>query len=70
MSDRHDSDHHGHDDEPLQERLLSPAQNRDRDFRVKALEGLLAEKELISDQSLDSVLDAYQNDIGPLNGAR
>ena len=70
MSDRHDSDLHGHNDEPFQERLLSPAQNRDRDFRVKALEGLLAEKEFISDQSLDSVLDAYQNDIGPLNGSR
>lgn len=70
MSDKHDGDHHGHHDQPFQERLLSPAQNRDRDFRVKALEGLLADRELISDQSLDGVLDAYQNDIGPLNGSR
>lgn len=70
MTDKHDDEHHGHDDEPFQERLLSRSQNRDRDFRVKALEGLLAERGLISDQALDSVLDAYQNDIGPLNGSR
>ena len=70
MSDSDDDKHLPHDSEPFQERLLTPAQNREREIRVKAIEALLAEQELISDELLDTVLGAYENDIGPLNGCR
>jgi len=38
--------------------------------RVKALEQLLADKGLINPATLDSLVDTYENKIGPRNGAR
>ena len=62
-----------HEHEPgaaFQQRQLTPAQNREREIRVKAIEALLAEKGFVSSALLDTVLDSYENDIGPLNGCR
>ena len=70
MSDQHNEKQLPHDSESFQQRTLTPAQNREREIRVKAIEALLVEKELVSDKLLDSVLDSYENDIGPLNGCR
>ena len=39
-------------------------------LRTKALESLLVEKGLISTDAIDALVSAYENDIGPLNGAR
>ena len=67
MSDHHDV----HDPaETFQQRLLTVAENREREIRVKAIDALLVEKNLVSDELLDTVLDSYENDIGPLNGCR
>ncbi len=38
--------------------------------RVKALEQLLIEKGLIDSAGIDQIVDAYENKIGPRNGAR
>lgn len=38
--------------------------------RVKALEQLLVDKGLVNSASLDAIVDAYENKIGPRNGAR
>ena len=38
--------------------------------RVRALESLLLEKEVLADGVVDAVVSAYESDIGPLNGAR
>ena len=65
------SDAHQH--EPgaaFQQRQLTPDQNRECEIRVKAIEALLTEKTLVSTALLDSVLDSYENDMGPLNGCR
>ncbi|MCZ6875499.1 MAG: nitrile hydratase subunit alpha, partial [bacterium] len=70
MSDQHDEAHQHAADGAFPPRLLTPAQNREREIRVKAIEALLVERELVSDELLDSVLDSYENDIGPLNGCR
>jgi nitrile hydratase len=51
-------------------RQLTPAENRLREIRTKAIESLLLEKGLVTPDSLDAVLNAYENDIGPLNGAQ
>ena len=39
-------------------------------LRVKALESLLVEKGLVDRSALDTLIDAYENKIGPRNGAR
>jgi nitrile hydratase subunit alpha len=39
-------------------------------LRTKALESLLVEKGLISTDVIDTVIGSYEQDIGPLNGAK
>ncbi len=39
-------------------------------LRTKALESLLVEKGLVDAAALDALVDAYENKIGPRNGAR
>jgi len=56
----HDHDHdHAHQVVPS-----DPA------LRTKALESLLVEKGLVDRAALDALVDAYENKIGPRNGAR
>jgi nitrile hydratase len=38
--------------------------------RAAALESLLIEKGLVSTDAIDAVVDLYENDVGPQNGAR
>jgi nitrile hydratase len=42
----------------------------DMTARVAALEGLLKEKGLITDEFIDSVVEIYTESVGPKNGAR
>lgn len=42
----------------------------DTALRVKALETVLTEKGLVEPAALDAFIDAYENRIGPRNGAR
>jgi len=57
MRDNHDIHHH-----PQPEPYAA--------IRTKALESLLVEKGLVSTDAIDAVVRAYEQDIGPLNGAR
>jgi len=57
-AEKHDHDH-DHQDVPS-----DPA------LRTKALESLLVEKGLVDSAALDALVDAYENKIGPRNGAR
>jgi nitrile hydratase len=59
----HDQDHdHGAGHHPAP---LSPVE-----ARAHAIESLLIEKGLLSSEAIDKVAEAYEKDIGPLNGAR
>ena len=60
MADEHDHSHDHDHDNHLSEMVL----------RVKALESLLVEKGLVDPAALDAMVDAYENKIGPRNGAR
>ena len=64
MSGDHDHEHHDghghHHREP--ESVLS--------LRVRALESLLVEKKLVSSDAVDRIVSAYEQDIGPHNGAK
>ena len=42
----------------------------DAALRTRALESLLIEKGLLTAESIDKVVEKYENDVGPLNGAR
>ena len=53
-------DHQGHEHPPESSAAL----------RTKALESLLVEKGLISSDAIDAIVEAYETDIGPMNGAR
>lgn len=56
-------DHHYHEDgEP--DNHLKPIE-----ARVRALETILTEKGLIDPAAIDVIVDTYQNDVGPRNGA-
>jgi nitrile hydratase len=59
VSDDHDDDDHHHP------REVSPIE-----ARVAALEDLLVEKGYVSRELIDSFIRAYEQDIGPLNGAK
>ncbi len=58
MADTHD---HGHPhNQPLS----------DTELRVKALESVLMEKELIDPEAIDLIVETYETKIGPRNGAK
>ena len=60
MADDHAHDHdHDHTEPPSEVEL-----------RVKALESLLVEKGLANSEAIDTLIDAYENKIGPSNGKR
>ncbi|MEQ8653180.1 MAG: nitrile hydratase subunit alpha [Kiloniellales bacterium] len=42
----------------------------DVELRVKALESLLADKELIDREAVDALIEAYEKNVGPRNGAQ
>ena len=55
---QHDDDHH------------HPAPLSPVEIRARALEELLKEKGVIQESFIDAMVSAYENDIGPMNGAR
>lgn len=42
----------------------------DVEYKVQALESILLDKGLITTEELDGLIDLFENQIGPLNGAR
>jgi nitrile hydratase len=62
MSHDHDHDQDGHHHHPRPQ--------SDVELRAEALEALLAEKGLVSTDAIDAVVELYENDVGPQNGAR
>jgi len=53
--------HHDHDHQAVPSDLT---------LRVKALESLLVEKGLVDPAALDALIDTYEHNVGPRNGAR
>ena len=46
------------------------ARRFDPESRARALQSLLIEKELLSSDAVDRIVSTYEDEIGPLNGAR
>jgi nitrile hydratase len=55
------SDGHDHDDDPVARRNA---------LRAEALESLLVERGLVQPALIDAIVARYEQDIGPLNGAK
>ena len=58
MSEHHDDHDHEHEAESY------------ASLRTKALESLLVEKGYVTTDAIDSLVKTYEEDIGPMNGAR
>jgi nitrile hydratase len=63
---------HGHNaaPDPRLEKQLTAEQTQALEERVKKIEALLVAKGLVSPQTLDKLASIYENDLGPMNGAR
>ena len=65
------SDHsHSAPPNPYLEPRRTSAETQALETRVAKLERLLIDKGVVSRETLDHIVDVYENDIGPLNGAR
>ena len=58
----HEHGHEHHHDHPVVPDDIA--------LRVRALESILVDKQLVDPAALDAVVDAYENRIGPRNGAQ
>ena len=69
----HDHDRHHHHDAPPNSHLgsnRSPERNEALARRVAKIEALLTEKGLFNKATLDRIVEIYEHDLGPLNGAK
>lgn len=67
MPDQH---HHDAPRNPYLEKRRTAAETRALEERVRALEEALTGRGVVSKATLDRIVDIYENDLGPLNGAR
>ena len=72
MSNDHTHGHSAHaaPPNPYLEKHTTPEQTAALEQRVQALESLLVAKGLVSSETLDKLVETYENDLGPINGAR
>lgn len=49
---------------------MSKIDNSDLATRVEALEALLLEKKLVDTKTVDQIIEHYETNVGPLNGAK
>lgn len=61
--------HHGAS-EPAAQPRRTAAETRALRARVRRLERALIDKGIVSKETLDRVVEIYENDLGPLNGAK
>jgi nitrile hydratase len=65
------SDHH-HDSPPSPHHTSYRTRERNKELtqRVERIEALLVAKGLVAKDALDRLVDIYENDLGPMNGAK
>lgn len=66
-SEKEHNHNHSHDHKHEDAHSHLPS---DPELRVKAIETLLLQKGLIDSETLDELIDTYENKIGPQNGAK
>jgi nitrile hydratase len=69
MSDSRPS--HSHErPHPYHENERNEARERELSERVAKIEALLTEKGLVAKEALDKLIELYEHDLGPMNGAK
>jgi nitrile hydratase subunit alpha len=71
----HDHDEHDHDHDhgappPYHSNHRSPERTRELTEQVARLEAVLTAKGLVEKDTLDRVVEMYEHDLGPMNGAK
>jgi len=66
----HEHGRHAAPPDPRLEKHHTPEQTQALEERVKKLEALLVAKGLVNPATLEKLASTYENDIGPMNGAR
>jgi nitrile hydratase len=71
----HDRHHHGHSHHdaspsPYHSSERSRERNEELAERVRKLESLLIAKGIVAKDALDKIVDIYEHDLGPMNGAK
>lgn len=66
----HDDSHHGAAANRQRRSDRSDEHNRDLTERVARIESLLIQKGLVDKDALDKLVDIYEHDLGPMNGAK
>ena len=66
------SEHHQHDAprNPYHENPRTEKQDLELTQRVNRIESLLIEKGIVAKDALDKLVNLYENDLGPMNGAK
>lgn len=67
---QHDDPHHGAPASPYSRGDRSDELNRHLTERVAKIESLLIAKGLVDKGALDKLVDIYEHDLGPMNGAK
>ena len=68
MSERHD--HHSAPKSPYLEKRRTGEETAKLEQRAAAIEELLISKGLVTKEALDRLVEIYENDLGPMNGAK
>lgn len=70
MSEHDDDHHHDAPASPYHRSDRSAEHNKALAERVAKIESLLIQKGLVDKGALDKLVDLYENDLGPMNGAK
>ena len=72
MHDEHDRHGHPHEapESPYHDSERSETRDRELSDRVAKIEALLTEKGLVAKEALDKLIQLYEHDLGPMNGAK
>ena len=66
----HDSHNHNAPPNPYLEKRRNGPETKELEARVGRIESLLIEKGITTEAALDRMIEIYEHDIGPMNGAR
>lgn len=62
--------HHDAPPNPYLEKRRNGPESAELESRVEAIESLLVEKGVVTPEALDKIVDVFENDLGPMNGAK
>ena len=62
--------HHDAPPNPYLEKRRSGPETKELEARIGAIENLLVDKGVVTTAALDKIIDVFENDLGPMNGAK